>query len=105
MLHVELRVLIPRERNIQVGERSLLAVPQPFKLVQEVTCNVSIAEDEPVLAAVTMFAPVFNERPVWRDACARTNHNDWCVAISRQAELIVGFNVHGRVRRIADQEI
>src|SRR5438445_11320508 len=65
-----------------------------FFPVKKVAGLTLIAEEEPVLAFGPERAAFLKKRSEWREAGARTNHDDWAVSVGRSEERRVGKERH-----------
>ena len=64
ILHIDFPALIAGECDVEIGKKAVLSMTQPFELVQEVTRDVAVAEEEPVLPAMPMYTTVLDECPI-----------------------------------------
>src|SRR5690606_12864354 len=104
MLHVYLLLLVARKGHVHAREGAVLSVAQPFELVEEVAREVAVAEDQPVVALVTVLAAMLDKRAIGRDAGAGADHDDGRAAILRQPEAIVALDKHRYLRCAAREE-
>ena len=49
VLYVDLAALITRERGIKTSQVSLLEVPLPLKLIEEIAIEVAISKEQPII--------------------------------------------------------
>src|SRR6185437_8788427 len=95
VLHIDLMILIAREREVEMGEMPVCVHRMKFISIKEIGCGRSFTEEQPIEAGVAESSPFMKERPEWSNSCARTNHDDRRGRIGWKPEALVGLNVDG----------
>ena len=93
MLNVDLVGSVPREREVDPGERAVPKRVLPFELIEEIVRVAPVAEEQPGPPGRAGGSALLHEGAKRRDAGARPDHDDVARRI-RQAEMLVRLHPH-----------